>query len=872
MAAANWTNAQVLTQLNSGSKWTGSTITYAFATSTTALTAISGETTKFTAFNAAEKAAATIAIGLWDDLIQQSLVLTTSTASNIEFANSTAAGVSYAQAYYPTGGTVWFNPSFAELATPVIGKHGFLTLVHELGHAFGLNHMGNYNGAGTYTPSSYQDSTVLSVMSYFGPNWGSGVANGETLVAWADWVGADGILYSPQTPMLNDIMAIQAMYGADTTTRVTDTVYGFNSTLGTASGGIYNFSTNLHAIICIYDAGGNDTLDLSGWSTASTISLVPGTFCSGNSMTNNISISYTTIIENAVGGLGDDSLVGNAYNNTLNGGGGNDTLNGGLGNDTIIGGAGTDTAVFGGAFATYTVAYNPATSTYTITSVAEGTDTITGVESFQFSDITKTAAALIPPAINASIAATTLSANEGNSGTTPFTFTVSLASAATSAQSLTYTIAGTGTNAANAADFASALTGTVSFAIGEITKTITVLVAADTVFEQNETFAITLSAPTTGLNLVTTTLTATIVNDDIFTVTGTAGNDTLSGTAGVEIINGLAGDDYLTGSLGADYLNGGDGIDTAYYYSSTAGVTVNLAGGTSSGGDAQGDTLTFIEYVIGSNTGNDALFGDSGANYLAGMGGDDLFDGGAGADSLVGGAGVDLAYYYSSALGVDVNLTTGVGKGGDAQGDQLNTIEYVIGSNTGNDILTGDAGVNYLAGMGGDDIIDGSTGADSLDGGAGTDTLSVASSQTGVTVILDYYSATSGVTWDGTSGDLTTGFENITGSNFNDILVGNAGANLINGGAGNDTLTGGLGADTFRFDDMNTGTDYISDFKDGVDHLSFGTAAAHAYSDFTVYGNDSALVSISLAGGGTVLVASGDGTHIILDASDFLFL
>jgi hypothetical protein len=580
MPATNWTDAQVLAQLNSGLKWTGATITYRFPTAIAGLTASSGETGTFTAFNAAQQVKAIVAIGLWDDLIAPSLVQTaaTNTASNIEFGNS-KTGVSFAQAYYPTAGTVWFNTTYADLQTPVIGKHGFLTMVHELGHAFGLNHMGNYNGAGAATPSSYQDSTVLSIMSYFGPSWGAGAANGEGLVAWADWIGADGVLYSPQTPMLNDIMAIQAMYGADTTTRTGNTTYGFNSTVGAASGGIYDFTSNLHAILCLYDAGGVDTLDLSGWSTSCSISLVPGTFSSGNSMTNNISISSTTVIENAVGGAGDDVIVGNAYDNMLNGGGGADTITGGMGNDTIIGGAGTDTAVFSGAFSSYAVSYNAATQTFTISNAADGTDTVTGVENFVFNGVTKTAASMIPANIAVSVAATTASANEGNSGTTAFTFTVTLASAATSAQSATYTVAGNGTNATTAADFSSALTGTVSFAIGEISKTITVLVTGETVFEQNETFGVTLSAPTSGLVLGTAAATATILNDDVPAITGTASSETLTGTTIAEIINGLAGDDIIRGNGGGDIIDGGDGNDTIYFF-----ATDNWAAGAVKGG------------------------------------------------------------------------------------------------------------------------------------------------------------------------------------------------------------------------------------------------------------------------------------------------
>ena len=582
MTATVWTNQQVLNQMVSGAKWTGTTITYAFPSTTTGLSG-SYQLAGFSPFTATQQAMAKDALGLWDDLIAPSLVQTTSTASNIEFGNST--GVSYAETYYPTGGTVWVNPNYSELASPVIGEYGFMTYIHELGHAFGLNHMGNYNGSGNWQPSSFQDSTVYSVMSYFGPDHFSG--SGQ--VAWANWVGSDGVTYSPQTPMLNDIFAIQSIYGADLTTRTGDTVYGFHSTQGSVSGGIYDFTQNLHPIMCIYDAAGNDTLDVSGWSTSATIDLVPGTFSSCNGMTNNISISYTTIIENVVGGAGNDVLIGNAYNNTIDGGAGNDTITGGMGNDTIIGGAGTDTAVYTGNLSAYALAYDAATQTFTISGGSDGTDKVTGVEVFQFADGTITAAALqnlatgvgVLPPIAVSIAADVLSQNEGNSGVTDFTFTVTLDSAATSAQTVHYTVAGNGANAANAADFSGLLAGNVAFAIGEITKTIHVSVVGDKVFEQDETFGVTLSSPTSGLTLGTATATSTILNDDNpptlngnnlanilngtvwnDTINGYGGNDTINGLAGNDIINGGGGNDIINGGLGNDIMTGGTGADT----------------------------------------------------------------------------------------------------------------------------------------------------------------------------------------------------------------------------------------------------------------------------------------------------------------------
>src|SRR5690606_23518912 len=128
----------------------------------------------------------------------------------------------YAHAYYPTIGSVWFSAAYDDLVNPVLGDYGYSTYPHEIGHAIGLNHMGDYNGDDDDGPSSWQDSTLLSIMSYYGPDTHKGKGD----VAWADWMGADGRLYSPQTPMLNDIMVIQEMYGVPVT-RADNTIYGF---------------------------------------------------------------------------------------------------------------------------------------------------------------------------------------------------------------------------------------------------------------------------------------------------------------------------------------------------------------------------------------------------------------------------------------------------------------------------------------------------------------------------------------------------------------------------------------------------------------------------------------------------------------------
>ncbi len=399
MALSSWTETQILAQLNSGAKWQGDTITYSFPGLSTGLYTASGEAPGFRAFADAEKPTARLALQLWDDLIAPDMSEVAGgsvwSSSNIELAFSTTA-VSYAHAYFPSVGSVWFNSAYDatsggnNLVTPTVGRHGFVSTVHEIGHALGLEHMGEYNGSATSGPSSFQDSTVYSVMSYYGPSWGSGSANGEGLVAWADWIGADGRLYSPQTPMVNDIMAIQSIYGVETTTRTGDTIYGFNSNVTGAAAAIFNFANNKNPILTIFDSAGVDTLDLSGFATASSIDLSAGGASSAASMTLNIWIARTAAIENAVGGSGADNIAGNDLDNVLTGNagndnlfglGGNDTLIGNAGSDHIDGGFGTDLVILDSVWSAMTVIYDSATATFAI-SGTDWTDTIVNVESF----------------------------------------------------------------------------------------------------------------------------------------------------------------------------------------------------------------------------------------------------------------------------------------------------------------------------------------------------------------------------------------------------------------------------------------------------------------------------------------------------------
>ncbi|WP_350335316.1 calcium-binding protein [Coralliovum pocilloporae] len=324
---------------------------------------------------------------------------------------------------------------------------------------------------------------------------------------------------------------------------------------------------------------------------------------------------------------------------------------------------------------------------------------------------------------------------------------------------------------------------------------------------------------------------------------GFGGNDSLRGAGGNDRLEGGDGKDRLEGGQGADQLNGGSGSsDLAIYSGSSTGVTVNLTNGTGSGGDAQGDTLSNIEWIAGSrhndvltgNSANNVLYGNGGEDRLFGEGGNDTLNAnGSGADYLDGGSGIDTVRYYNSRSGVTVNLTDNSKNRGDAAGDVYVSIENVIGSRTGNDDLTGDSGANWLRGFGGNDSLrgaggndsveggdgkdrlEGGQGADRLDGGSGSNDLAVYSgSSTGVTVNLTNGTGSGG----DAQGDILSNIEWIAGSRHNDVLTGNSANNVLYGNGGEDRLFGEGGNDTLNAN--GSGADYL-DGGSGIDTVRY---------------------------------------------------
>ena len=592
--------------------------------------------------------------------------------------------------------------------------------------------------------------------------------------------------------------------------------------------------------------GGNDTASYAHANGSVTVTLYDGTASGADG--NDALIS----VENVIGSNFGDSIFGDSGANRLDGGNGNDRLISGDGNDLLYGGSGNDILkgelgddlIDGGAGIDMAKYYHSdaALGGVTVSLLLQGSAQYVG-----------------------SLGWDTLISIENIYGT-PFADTITGDDGDNWLSGSEATIAGIGVSATNN-DVIDGRGGNDVLSVGLGNHMLTGGSGIDTVAfseggfpEVGVTIDLNLQggAQATGAGSWTLSGFENVAGgqlDDMLTgdgganiLAGNAGNDILVGGVGDDVLYGdgtidlntnrvittfadvgaafgwVDGNDTLEGGLGNDLINGGGGSDTASYAHASGGVTVTLTttGGSSTGADGN-DTLVSIENVIGSSF-NDTLIGNSGANVLD------------------GGAGNDTASYATATGGITVTLTaTGGSSTGAGGNDTLISIENVIGSGF-NDVLMGNSGAN------------------TLDGGVGVDTVSYANASGGVSVSL---TATGGSSTGAGGNDTLVSIENVTGSDFNDALMGNAAANTLNGGLGSDTVSyaNASGAVTVTL----TATGGSSTGAGGNDTLlSIENATGSAFND-TIVGN--AAANILDGGAGNDSIQGGGGDDILIGGS-----
>lgn len=670
------------------------------------------------------------------------------------------------------------------------------TYIHEIGHALGLGHTGDYNGSANYNTDAHfaNDSWQLSIMSYF--------AQWQNPTTDASYV----FLASPQ---MADIVAVQNLYGVAQNVEAGNTVYGDGETTGRVGMDLGKFA------VTIFDSGGIDTINLASRSYDQRLDLNAEAFSDLNGYRGNFAIARGVVIEEAITGSGDDTVTGNGAANLIETGSGNDVLFAGGGTDTLLGGAGNDT-LSGGAGG----------DNFRYQSLDEAGDTITD---FNLTEGDKLDLSLLLESIG--YAAQTAE-------DTPFTDgTLSLVAAEGGAW-LVVDQGGVRTNLVFLNGISSTADLSALIETGDYPRPAPADEGGDS--EPGET-------DTGGTD------TGDADSDGTDTEDNSSGDGANTRDTVYRFTDYLVGLWTETGGL-VDDRDGG--VDTLDLSEVSLASRISLANGSSNRIESStlrlSTTADIENLILGSasdvglgndldnaidgGTGDDRLFGKNGDDLLSGNEGDDRLFGGDGNDTVQGGQGNDT---LKGGQGDDV--LTG-GEGNDIlKGVAGNNIlsggagDNRILANAGNNIVTAGDGNNKVRVVAGDQEVtlgDGDNRVLVRDGNDDTDWLTDADSAAQgweppvVSITLgdgdNFVHSTDG-SLNATLGDghntirasagadvlsVGNGSNVIMASAGDDTLSSGLGDDLLKGGEGNDEMHGGAGADTLRAgdgDDLLTG-------------------------------------------------------------------